>query len=239
MISFIIPTLNEEKIIEKTLKNLSEYTGEKEIIISDGNSKDKTIEIARKYTNKIAIHDGKTRQTIAGGRNAGAQLADGDFLVFLDADVYIPDINNFFSRALNIFKEKPHISTIIPSIRVFKELETFGDWLVFSTEDYVHILINNIIKIGGAGGEFQMVRTSIFKKIGGYNARLVVAEDHEFLRRAMKAGDVYFVKSLRIYHPGRRAHKIGWPRLLWQWTKNGVSNSLFKKSSNTEWEEIR
>ena len=59
MISFIIPTLNEEKTIEKTLKNLSEYFGEKEIIVSDGRSSDKTIEIAKKYTDKVIIHDEK------------------------------------------------------------------------------------------------------------------------------------------------------------------------------------
>ena len=73
MISFIIPTLNEEKTIENTLRCLDAFSGEKEIIVSDGGSKDKTIEIASKYTNKIVIHKDSKRQNIAQGRNAGAR----------------------------------------------------------------------------------------------------------------------------------------------------------------------
>ena len=239
MISFIIPTLNEEKTIEKTLKNLSEYFGEKEIIVSDGRSSDKTIEIAKKYTDKVIIHDGKTRQTIAGGRNVAAKTAKGDYILFLDADVYIPDINNFMKKALEIFDKDQDVVALIPSIRVFPEMETFGDKIVFTSIDYVHILINNMMKIGGAGGEFQMVRTEIFNRVGGYDEKLVVAEDHEFLRRIAKIGRVFFSKKLRVYHTGRRAHKIGWPKLLWQWTKNGTSNIFLGKSSNNKWEEIR
>jgi len=69
MISFIIPTLREESSLEKTLNWLSTYTGENEIIISDGGSTDKTLEIARKYTDKIIVYEGTKRQTIGMGRN--------------------------------------------------------------------------------------------------------------------------------------------------------------------------
>jgi glycosyltransferase involved in cell wall biosynthesis len=64
MISFVIPSLNEEATIEKTLLWISKYSGEKEIILSDGRSTDKTLEIARKYTDKIVIYEGTERQTI-------------------------------------------------------------------------------------------------------------------------------------------------------------------------------
>ncbi|MEI6711131.1 MAG: glycosyltransferase [bacterium] len=69
MISFIIPTLREASVIEKTLLWISQYNGEKEIIISDGGSDDGTIEIARKYTDKIIVYKGEKRQTIGMGRN--------------------------------------------------------------------------------------------------------------------------------------------------------------------------
>ena len=83
MISFIVPTLNEEKVIRKILDCVSGYSGEKEIIVSDGNSSDKTADIAREYTDKVFVYKGSMRQTIAGGRNAGAENARGDFLFFL------------------------------------------------------------------------------------------------------------------------------------------------------------
>jgi len=69
MISFIIPTLCEESVIENTLQCINKYSGEKEIIISDGNSQDKTIEIAKRYTDKIIVYKGEKRQTIGMARN--------------------------------------------------------------------------------------------------------------------------------------------------------------------------
>jgi phosphoribosylamine-glycine ligase len=40
-------------------------------------------------------------------------------------------------------------------------------------------------------------------------------------------------------YPGRRAHKIGWPRLLFQWWTNGIYIMLFGKSYSKVWKEIR
>ncbi|MEM5873123.1 MAG: glycosyltransferase, partial [Candidatus Aenigmatarchaeota archaeon] len=56
-ISVIIPTYNEEKYIEDTLLSIKyqRFNYPYEIIVSDSNSKDKTIEIAKKYANKIII----------------------------------------------------------------------------------------------------------------------------------------------------------------------------------------
>jgi glycosyltransferase involved in cell wall biosynthesis len=54
MISFIVPTYNEEKRLGDTLHMISHYKGAREIIVSDDNSNDGTVEIAKKYTDKIA-----------------------------------------------------------------------------------------------------------------------------------------------------------------------------------------
>ena len=50
-ISVIIPTYNEEKYVGTCLRSLSnqDYQGKYEIIISDGSSTDRTVEIARRY----------------------------------------------------------------------------------------------------------------------------------------------------------------------------------------------
>ena len=84
MISIIIPTLNEEKEIEETLKNLEEplRRGEIEVIISDGGSTDATLEIVKRYTKKIVVHSGAKRQTISHAKNIGAAKAVGEYLLF-------------------------------------------------------------------------------------------------------------------------------------------------------------
>ena len=97
--SFIIPTLNEEKLLPILLEQIKNSgVVEKyncEIIISDGGSSDKTIEAAKKYTHKIVEHTSNNRQTIAEGRNSGASIASGSILVFIDGDIIFENLNLF------------------------------------------------------------------------------------------------------------------------------------------------
>lgn len=239
MISFIIPTLNEEKVLEKTLKSLARYSGKKEIIISDGRSADKTIAIAKRYANKIVIYKGKKRQTISDGRNLGAASAKGDFLVFFDADGFIENPDAFFRKALSLFQQDAKLVGITVNIRVFPKMETIGDSIVFKCLNFLHLFYNNIIHWGAAPGEFQMVRSEVFRKLGGFDVKIAAGEDYEFFRRLSKVGETRFEKSLTLYHTGRRAHKIGWPKLLSIWMLNFFSVLFSSKSASKEWKEIR
>jgi glycosyltransferase involved in cell wall biosynthesis len=240
MISIIIPTLNEEKYIGKTLDYLSKYKGDYEIIISDTNSKDKTVEIASKYTDKIVIHskDGK-KLTIAAGRNLGASYATGDYLVFIDADICIVEPNNLFEKAYICFQKDSQLVGLTISLHVFKELETLGDRIIIPFFIYARLLMNNYLGIGAATGEFQMVKTSAFKQIGGFNELLATGEDDDFFRRLSKMGKTRLEKRLIAYHSGRREHALGWPKLLYTWTRDTISVWFLKKSVSKEWIDIR
>ena len=60
MISIIIPTYNEEKIIGKTLSELkAKLTLPHEIIVTDDKSKDRTAEIARAYADQVLVPEKK------------------------------------------------------------------------------------------------------------------------------------------------------------------------------------
>lgn len=240
MISIIIPTLNEERIIERTLKSLREYKGNFEIIVSDGKSKDKTLEIAKKYADKIVVYEGKIRQTIAMGRNMGAAAASGELLLFLDADTFMPDINNFLPKVIKKFDENPKLVGLVAFLKVFPEMETFGDRFIFGMVNYFTYIENNILHKGDAnGGEFQVVRTDAFEKAKGYDEKMVVAEANDFFRRLSDLGETRMFRDLTVYHTGRRAHKIGWLKLYWLWSINFLSVLFRKKSVTSEWEEVR
>ncbi len=240
MISIIIPTLNEEKTIGNTLESLRRLSYcDYEIIISDGKSKDRTIEIAKKYGAKIIIYKGATRQTIGGGRNLGASIASGEFFVFLDADVIIPDINNFFTKAINIFKNQKELVGLTVCIKVLPELETLPDRVIFSMINYLNFFLNNVFHWGNAGGEFQMIRASVFRKLKGYNKKLVAGEDNDMFQRLTREGKTRIEMSPKVMHTGRRAHKIGWPRLLLTWYVDWLSVLLFNRSFSTIWKEVR
>lgn len=87
MISIIIPTLNEEKVIAQTLAHTLELAGTCEIIIADGGSTDKTIQIAQQFDAVTVTHSSRGR---AKQMNSGAAHAHGEWLLFLHADTLLP-----------------------------------------------------------------------------------------------------------------------------------------------------
>lgn len=240
MISIVIPTLNEEKIIRKTLDNLKTIKSlPYEIVISDGRSADRTVEIAKEYTDKIVVYEGTKRQTIAAGRNLGAKIASGELLVFIDSDVIIPNPDDFFRRAIRFFESDPELVGITAYIYVYPEDETLMDKIFSWITNMTNLTYNNILKRGSASGEFQMMRKVCFEKAGGFNELLITYEDNDMFERLTKLGKTRMRKEFFIYHSGRRAHEIGWLRLMSIWIYNGIWFKLFKKAGSKEWKPIR
>ncbi|MDH3733425.1 MAG: TIGR04283 family arsenosugar biosynthesis glycosyltransferase [Gemmatimonadota bacterium] len=84
--SAVIPTLDEAREIAETLSRASRALGpEAELIVVDGGSEDRTLEIARRYGTVLETGAGRGRQLAT-----GAEAARGDILVFLHADTWLP-----------------------------------------------------------------------------------------------------------------------------------------------------
>ena len=83
ILSIIIPTYNEEEYLPVLLDSIKKQNFEDyEVIIADANSTDKTREIASEYG--CIITEGGMP---AVGRNNGAKIAKGEYLLFLDSDL--------------------------------------------------------------------------------------------------------------------------------------------------------
>ena len=97
-ISVIIPMYNAEKYIKKTLNSIIEQSYQNwEIIIIENGSEDKSPDIIREYEKKypeIRMIKGPGKGP-GPARNRGLKLAKGDYIVFADADDYLPDTEIF------------------------------------------------------------------------------------------------------------------------------------------------
>jgi len=100
-ISIIIPTINEAKNLPLLLSDLSIIQKEGEIIIVDGGSEDKTIDIAKIHGARVF----KSKERNRGLQlNTGAKNAKGNWLIFLHADTRLS--NNWFIELSSILKEE-------------------------------------------------------------------------------------------------------------------------------------
>lgn len=241
MLSIIIPTLEEEKVISGTLTALrSNFTLAHEIIVSDGGSKDRTVELARPLADRVVTPESPERQTISAGRNLGAAAASGDFFVFIDADCSIPQPDRFFARALHHFEVDSNLVALTACQRFTPDQETLADKLILGIQTIVVRANNNFFRKGDSmGGEFQMIRASAFRAVGGYREDLVTGEDRDLFRRLSKIGRTFFDSDLTVFHPGRRVHAVGWPRLILLFFINTLALHLRGRVLSKEWKPVR
>jgi glycosyltransferase involved in cell wall biosynthesis len=239
--SIIIPTLNEEKLLPGLLKQLSNLDLKAkynyEIIISDGGSKDNTIEIALLNSDIVKVHSDKLAQNIAKGRNEGAKYASGSILIFFNGDVLLPGTVDFF-----IYLEKNFVNcnyaAMTCKVKVFPDEEKFSDILFhFVYNKYFQVL--NILGIGMGRGECQVIKKEYFLKAGGNNESLEAGEDFDLFKRIRKFGKILFANDLCIYESPRRYRKIGYSGVTWSWIKNSVSIIFRNRSISKEWEQVR
>ena len=89
-VSVVIPTLNSAATLEKCLASIrrNKTRFPYEIIVVDGGSTDGTVEIARKYADKVLIEDARFPKI---NRNKGVRAAEGEVICFTDSDCVVPE----------------------------------------------------------------------------------------------------------------------------------------------------
>jgi len=201
MLSIIIPTLNEENNLLELLKSIEKQNfKDYEIIIADAGSKDKTLEVAKKYNCKIT-----SGGLPAKGKNQGAKIAQGDLLFFLDADVVLP--KNVLGKILREFtKRKLKVAgfCLLPSSKskLSKSIFTL----------FYNIPVLALEKILPHAAMGLLIEKNIFNELNGFDKTITLAEDHDLTRRAQKLGKYGILKSSKILVSDRRFRKDGWAK---------------------------
>jgi len=227
--SVIIPAYNEEKYIYETLKALRSQTFKDfEVIVKDGDSKDQTVETAQKLADKVVC---APDQSAADARNQGAHYAKGDILVFMDADTFLPiEALERFNRLLN--KE----DVVGVSCRKIPLNRDALDHLLYEFVNF-STFVSCKLRLGGAHGNCMLIRRPIFEQIGGFNPNIIVAEEQDLVRRALRFGHYMFLLDFYVAENARRLQKWGRLRLYFTWFV-GMWTS-FKAGKNKRYEKIR
>lgn len=231
-ISFIITTRNEENYIRNTCLAIRAQTCklEKEIILVDALSTDKTVEIAKDLVDKIIIK----KSNISEGKNMGAKEASGDIFVFLNADVIIE--NDWLEKIIEYFKD-PSIGAVHGLIKPMER----------SLKARIFVLIWNLFiyfsskirKIHTSGESTLAVRRELFFKVGGFREDLSAFEDIDIGLRLSKLTKIKLVKNAYSIASLRRFEREGYFKWAIIWIMIGIYYFLRNKSLLKEYPLVR
>ncbi|MCW8849178.1 MAG: TIGR04283 family arsenosugar biosynthesis glycosyltransferase, partial [Melioribacteraceae bacterium] len=190
----IIPTLNEEEVIQKVLTDLElqryNLSYDVEIIICDGGSKDRTVEVCKNFE-VVLTNSEKGRGTQL---SSGAKISKGSILIFFHADVKIPiDLFSFLDEH---FQTDTKVATFRMNLNVTNLL--YKLYSFFTRFDSVFTTF---------GDQGIIVSQNFYNSIGGFK-EIPLMEDVDFLIRARKKTKIRkFKKALTV--STRRFDKVG------------------------------
>lgn len=191
-ISIIIPVLNEAENLESVINGIPK-TENIEMIIVDGGSQDKTVEIAQGLGVKVIVTQrGRSLQM-----NAGAKIATGEILLFLHGDTQLPtefekDVRKIWVNSNIIagaFQLK--IDDFNRSLRIIEKT-------VFWRSKYLQMPY---------GDQAIFVKASTFWEVGGFPEQPIM-EDFELIRRLNRLGKIEILSS-SVITSGRRWQRLG------------------------------
>lgn len=223
-ISIIIPTYNEEEYLPNLLTSIQRQEFEdKEIIIADAHSLDKTVEIAESFG--CTVVPGGLPAT---GRNNGAKVAKGELLLFLDADSVLT--NNYLSSAIEEFELYNlgiAITQIVPLEKGFIN-QISHEFANYLTKQISHI------KPHGAGCYGILTYKSLHEKVGGFDESIDFGEDTDYIERIGKISRFKVLDNPRLLISTRRLEEEGLKDITMKYARSTAKQLVGKKATLEE-----
>jgi len=193
--SFVIPAANEADYLPATLRSIQSLgtAVDHEVIVADGGSTDGTRSLAREAGARVVCEPG----SIAAGRNAGARVARGEWLAFVDADTTVRP--NYLDRMLAFVRENG-VAGASSRCRVTDPLRGKA----------MQVVVNRVFPLLDPPvlpGFNTFVRRSAFEAVGGYPP--VGNEDTAFSRRLGRDFATAYCPEVLVETSGRRFAEQG------------------------------
>ncbi len=184
-ISVIIPTFNEEENIEACISHLLAATANNDvqIIVSDGGSRDNTVEIAQKVGATVITSPIKGR---AGQMNYAINFATAPVYYFVHADAkppstFLADIENAIQKKYNCGCYR----SCFDSKQLLLKLNAF-----FTRFDVLFCR---------GGDQTIFVTKQLFDEVGGFNNEMLIMEDYDFLAKIRKKGSFKLIPKSTLF----------------------------------------
>lgn len=236
LVSVLVPAYNEESTITKTLESLSnlDYPKSKlEVIVINDGSTDNTKLVIEKYIQdkpqfKLLSHSNCGK---GASLNRALKQAKGEFFACLDADSFVDKATLKKMLAIYERENNPKLAIITPAMKVYqpKNLLQRLQWLEYIVIIFISRLTSQLDSLYVAPGPFSLYRTSIIKKLGGFDEKNITedqeiayrVQQHQYQIKQCPDGYVFTVAphNLKPFYNQRRRWYIGGITCLHQYRK--------------------
>lgn len=211
-ISVIIPVLNEELTVEKSLDAISRLVNVDEIIIVDGGSTDKTLEKIENYEKIKVTKLVKIKQANRGKQlHEGTKHANGDIFWFIHADTR--PVQGSGERIKKFMRYEEIVGGNFQIIFSGK-----SRWARFLTWLYPHLLSIGLVY----GDSAFFVRRTVYEEVGGFR-EFPIFEDVELYKRLKKRGR-FITVQMPVTTSSRRFDDHSF---IWTFTKWSIRQGLY------------
>ncbi|MGE6257342.1 glycosyltransferase [Heyndrickxia sporothermodurans] len=198
-LSIITACYNSEKTIEQTIKSIINQTYPNiEYIIIDGKSTDNTMEIVYQYKNDIDIIISEKDNGVYDAFNKGVRNAQGQYIMFINADDYLVDME-IIDRLMNF------------TLCQGNPISVYGDILIknektgFIKRHGKKITLNHIRKGSMPPHQGIIILKSIIKEFGGFNTKFKIRADYHLLVKVFlkyESEIYYFPELITVFRLG-------------------------------------
>ncbi len=200
-ISIVTPSYNQAQFLERTILSvLNQSYSNIEFIIMDGGSADKTVDILKKYNQKITHWESKRDKGQTYAINKGFRMATGEYIGWLNSDDYLEP--NVLENIAKGFKTDVNIGTVLGKIFLVNgNGKKIGER--FNKEEItVDSLLNGKVQVNQPG---TFHRKIFLEKYGYLDESLNFAMDYELWIRLAQYSKF---KQLDIFVANHRFHKL-------------------------------
>jgi glycosyltransferase involved in cell wall biosynthesis len=199
-VTFIVPALNEEKHIRRCLEAIQQLTRPPEvrgieIIVVDNQSTDDTVLVSEDCgATIVAVPPGFSSRA----RNAGARVARGDWLAFVDADCEL-DAHWLTTCAIHVIRD-PDTVAVAGGMRAPQH---GASWVEQAWHELAYAPTNAApMHVRWLASCNLLVRREAFQRVGGYNESLATCEDCDLAYKLAEAGKLVLDSRTQVLHLG-------------------------------------
>jgi len=224
-VSVILLTKNSAATVQKSIESIFQQTCQPdEVVIVDGDSKDGTLDILKKYPIKLISEPGLG---FGHARNLGVRNASGDIIFFIDSDCYAePD---WIEKALPHFDSSPEIVAVTGPTNLWNKASAVARFLAYVGGRMNMPKESSYMKIAPTMN--LALRRDIVNEVSGFDETLIRCEDTDLTYKISQHHKILYEPNAVVWFKGSPTLAVASRKCLRHFT--GVGQLFAKHGFNT------